>query len=143
MNKKILWVEDDHYAIKGLLRPLELAGFHIDVASSAVEGYRLAQKWQEYDLFVVDLILPLSDDDEEVIPQVRSWDHEEFLGIGLTKWLKDDLKVDRPVLIMSVVGDISARINLDGYTSVFTLSKRGLLPSRVKTEIFKILDLKD
>lgn len=143
MYKKILWIEDDHYAIKGLLRPLELAGFQIDVASSAADAYQKVQDWQQYDLFVVDLIIPLSDDDREVIPEVREWEKEEFLGIGLTKWLKDVQKVDRPILIMSVVGDIPTRINLEGYSSVYTLSKRGLLPSRVKTVIFNILGVKD
>jgi CheY-like chemotaxis protein len=142
MNKKILWLEDDHYAIKGLMRPLELAGFTMDVAASAVDGYEMAQNWQQYDLFVVDLIIPLSNDDKDVTPELKAWDDEEFLGIAFTKWLKDQVKVDRPVLIMSVVGDISSRFNLAAYDSVFTLSKRGLLPSSVKAEVFRILNIK-
>ena len=83
MKKRILWVEDDYYAIRGLMRPLERAGFQIDAATSAAVGYQLASQWKTYDLIVVDLILPLSDDDHALPSVVKSWSREEYIGIGL------------------------------------------------------------
>lgn len=137
--KKLLWVEDDYYAIKGLIRPLQLEGYEVDVATSALEGYRKAQAPAQYDIIVVDLILPISENGEELPPVVRSWEEEEYTGIGLAKWLKLDLKVSCPVLMMSVVSDVISRFNLKEVGLTHTLSKKGLLPSRVKAEIFKIL----
>ena len=54
MKQRILWIEDDHFAIKGLVRPLELLGFKIDVATSAIEGFHKAQNWKSYDLILVE-----------------------------------------------------------------------------------------
>ena len=139
MNKKILWIEDDYYAIKGLLRPLELDGFVIEVATSALEGYTKSQNWREYDLMVVDLILPLSDDNQDIPQVVRGWDNEEYTGIGLAKWLKQEMKVQCPILMMSVVSSTS-KYNLQEYGLNNILSKKNLLPSRVKSEVYKILE---
>lgn len=144
MNKRILWIEDDYYAIKGLFRPLQLSGFEIEVATSAVDAYEKARNWQKFDIIVVDLIIPLSDYDEEIQSEtVKSWDNEEYLGVGLAKWLIKDLKVECPVLIMSVVIDAISRFKLSEYGLVHILSKKGLRPSVVKAEIFRILGVKE
>lgn len=144
MNKKILWIEDDYYAIKGLVRPLEISGFHIDVATSAKDGYEKAIKWQEYDLLVVDVIVPVSEDDGEVLPLIEAWESNgEYVGIGLTKWLVNELKVERPILLMSVVSDPIKRASLSEHPNLHSLSKKGLLPSKVKEEVFRILNMKE
>lgn len=138
MKNKILWIEDDFYAIKGLLRPLELEGFTVDVATSALEGYLKASQWEEYDLIVIDLILPTSDDNQEIPEIVKKWEDEEYSGLGLAKWLKNDLKANCPLLMMSVVG-ASLKRNLLENDLKNVLSKKNLLPSEVKTTIYKIL----
>lgn len=139
MSKFILWIEDDYYAIKGLFKPLEKEGFKVNVATSALDAYNQLQNWRTYDLIVVDLIVPLSDDDAKIPPQVKFWEDEQYVGLGIAKWLARDLKVERPVLLLSVVRDPIANFNLSEFGLKYYLSKSGLLPSRVKEKVLRIL----
>lgn len=142
MNRKILWVEDDYYAIKGLVRPLENANFKIQVATSAKEAYDYVMKWQDYDLIVLDVIVSVTDDEEPVIPEIEQWANtDEYVGIAMARWLLQDLKIERPILLMSVVNDPVNRFGLTGTPNLYYLSKKGLLPSRVKDEVFRILNI--
>src|SRR5512138_3706986 len=52
MSKRILWIEDDYYTIKGLVKPLENDGFCIDIAIDGIEAYKKLTSWQAYDLIV-------------------------------------------------------------------------------------------
>lgn len=140
MQKRVLWIEDDFYAVKGLLRPLELEGFRVESATSALEGYAKAHQWKSYDLIVVDLILPLSDDAGNLPDIVRGWKTEQYAGVGLLKWLLNDLKVECPVLLLSVVRDPVKTFHLE-HPLLTPLPKRGLLPTRVKDEVHRILGL--
>jgi CheY-like chemotaxis protein len=141
---RIMWVEDDYYAIKGLVRPLEKSdkiSFNIDVATSALDGFKRLSGSAEYDLIVVDLILPLYDQPEALPPTVESWKEEKFLGVGLTKWLMSDVNPGCPVLILSVVEDPIPTYGLEGLGVAGSLVKRGLLPSVVTEKVFEILEL--
>jgi CheY-like chemotaxis protein len=138
MNKKILWIEDDYYAIQGLFHPMEKEGFKLDVAVSALDGYRKAQKWKEYDLIVVDLILPVSQQQETAPELVKSWEDEKInkhVGIGVVKWLVETLKVECPVIIMSVVPDPIAAFNLENLKISGYISKSGLLPTNLNEQL--------
>ena len=141
MNKKILWIEDDFYAIKGLVRPLTKLGYEIDVATSAMDGYKKAQHWQGYDMLVVDLIIPVCEHDISIPETVQSWAQEKHVGIGLAKWLKSEQKVDRPILLLSVVRDPIARFGLAEYGLQHSLSKSGLVPTRVKDTVLSMLGI--
>ena len=141
MKNHILWIEDDYYAIQGLVRPLVKAGFEVDPATSAVEGYKKAKNWRSYDLIIVDLILPLSDSDEKLPLEVIAWEREVYVGVGLAKWLLTELKVKCPVLLLSVVRDPITTFHLENIGLADYLPKRGLLPSRVKEEVLKLLGL--
>lgn len=140
-GKRVLWIEDDYYAIKGLVRPLEKSGFQIDVATSASGGYHKLSNRQAYDLIVVDLILPLSDDASSPPPEVAAWLNEQYSGIGLLRWLMQDPKIECPVLVLSVVQDPISIYSLEGLGLAGSLLKRGLLPSRVKEEVFRLLGM--
>ncbi len=143
MTKHILWIEDDYYAIKGLMRPLEKAGFTVDAAASAHDGYLKAMQWQSYDLITVDLILPLSNDDRILPEKVAAWQTEEYTGVGLLKWLLTELQVKCPVLLLSVVRHPTHTFHLENLGLAGYLPKRGLLPSHVKEEVFKLLGIRD
>jgi CheY-like chemotaxis protein len=142
MKRRILWIEDDYFAIRGLVNPLKKAGFQIDVATSAYEGYQKVKGRQKYDLIVVDLIMPLSNSEDTLplLAEVRSWGDEDYPGIGLLKWLKLKLKVECPVLILSVIQNPISRYGLEDLGVSGTLLKRGLLPTRVKEVVFEILE---
>jgi len=142
MNKKILWVDDDYYSIQGLFRPIEKDGFQLDVAISALEAYQKAKNWKEYVLIVVDLIMPISQQQENIPDIVRGWENEtqyDFVGIGLATWLLRDMKVKCPVLILSIVPNPVLRYNLDKLGLAGYIQKSGLLPSRLKEEVYQVL----
>lgn len=140
MNKRILWVEDDYFAIKGLMRPLEKDGFTFDIATSVLDFYPLSQQWSNYSLIIVDLILPLSESKEEEIPlKLKNLvENAEFSGIGLVKWLVMEMKAECPILILSTVEVPLIKFHLQECKSIKSLSKSGLLPSIVKQ---KVLDM--
>jgi CheY-like chemotaxis protein len=140
-ERRILWIEDDYHVVKGLLRPLEKIGVQIDVATSALDGYRMLTKQQRYDLIVVDLILPLTDDTWPPPKIVAAWQDERHAGVGLLKWLMQDLKVECPVLVLSVVQDPIPTFDLGDLGIAGSLLKRGLLPSAVKEEVSRLLGI--
>lgn len=143
MSKKILWIDDDFYAIQGLFRPLVQQGYTIQDARSALEGYRKALSWQEYDLIVVDLIITI-DERQETTPEiVRSWiDEEEYpqVGIGIVKWLLTDLKVTCPVVILSIVADPIKTYQMEYLGLAGSIQKDGLLPTTLRDQILDIFE---
>lgn len=143
MNKTILWIDDDYYSIQGLFRPITVSGYRVDVAVSALEGYRKAQNWKNYDLIVVDLIIPVSQLQETAPEIVKSWENEDehvYVGVGLVKWLLTKLGAKCPVIILSIVPDPISTYELDGIGLAGHIQKDGLLPSKLKEDIIKITE---
>ena len=60
-GRRILWVEDDYYHLKGLVRPLVKKGCEIVNAGSYVEAVGLLNDWRNFSLILLDLIIPYSD----------------------------------------------------------------------------------
>jgi len=139
MKNRILWIEDEAFMVKGLLRPMEKIGFQVEVAKSALEGFQKALSWKQYDIIVVDLIIPLSSDELTLPETVRQWDDEAYVGVGLAKWMAVELKVEIPILLLSVVRNPLMAYDLEQFGLEHYLSKSGLLPSHVKDEILRIL----
>jgi CheY-like chemotaxis protein len=139
MKNKILWIEDESFMIKGLLRPMEKIGFQIDIASSAYDGFLKAQNWKNYDILVVDLIIPLSGDEKTIPLIVKGWEQEPYVGIGLSKWLTTELRIEVPILLLSVVQNPLVIYDLKKIGLKHYLPKSGLLPSLVKEAILQIL----
>jgi len=143
LNKKILWVEDESYTIQGLFKPLIAMGIEVVEAKCAIEAFNMAQNWQSYDMIAIDLIIPLMNDDEDLPDVVAGWDEEPYVGIGLAKWLVTDLKVECPILLLSVIDNPIKVYNLSEYGLTHYLSKSGLLPSVVKKDVLSILGVGD
>ncbi|MGA9349206.1 MAG: hypothetical protein WBW48_10435 [Anaerolineae bacterium] len=137
---KILWIEDDYYHVAGLFRRLEKEGFTVVSATSANEAYRKVQDWQDYDVIVVDIILPLRDQrTNEILPEVENWRREEYAGIGLLKYMYRELQIEVPVVVLSVVADeLTDTLEALGVDEV--LSKRGILPRQVQESVHKVLE---
>jgi len=141
MNTKILWIEDDYYNYQSLFRPLEQKGVVVEHALSAAEGYKKARNWKNYDLIVVDIILPLTKDSAPIAEEVLRWEKEEYLGIGLVKWLRNTIKVKCPIVILSVIDDPIENYHLQELHIEDNVAKRGLLPSRLTERIKPILNM--
>jgi len=137
MSTKILWVEDDYYNYQSLFRPLQRRGIEVDYALSALDGYQKAQHWKQYAVIVVDIILPPKREPGSLPDIVKTWEKEKFFGIGLVKWLLKELKVDCPVIILSVVDNPVDDYGLQGLELADYIPKRGLLPSELTKRILK------
>jgi len=137
---KILWIEDDYYHVKGLFRRLEKEGYTILYATSANEAYYKVQDWQTYDVIVVDVILPLRDQrDNELLPEVENWKQEEYAGIGLLKYMYRELRIEVPVIALSVVANkLAGTLEALGVDEV--LLKRGILPRQVQETVHEVLE---
>ncbi len=57
MNKKVLIIDDDISILEGFKTLLKNQGYQVSVADKGKDAYRLA-KGGDYDVFVVDFILP-------------------------------------------------------------------------------------
>jgi len=139
-TKRIRWIEDDFDLLQSIFTPIKREGYKIDSAKSALDGYEKALNWQKYDLIVVDMIMPISNDTDA--PEiVKHWKEDEYVGIGLVKWLLGELKVDRPVVVLSISSSQESLqksfgdLPIAGY-----ISKRGLLPSTLKELILNLLE---
>jgi DNA-binding response OmpR family regulator len=83
---KILICEDNLLAMKTLSYILEKEGFELDTAADGNKALTLLQN-TVYDLIVVDIHLPFHS------------------GLELVKYLRSDLKMDTPVLVLTAFSD--------------------------------------
>lgn len=141
MNK-ILWVDDDYFHIQSLLRQVEKKGYKIDYALNAADGFVKAKNWKEYKIIIVDIILPLSNHNEKLSDTVKSWELEDYPGVGFLKWLLLELKVKIPVVVLSVIEDLLDKYELQGLGVAEVITKTGQGPSQIAERLNQYLKSK-
>jgi two-component system OmpR family response regulator len=87
---RLLIIEDDVAAAKSLKKGLEESGFTVDLAHDGEAGLKQARD-KDYDLWVIDVMLPLRD------------------GLSLLKILRDEGR-RTPALILSALGKVDDRV---------------------------------
>ena len=97
----ILICEDNRLAKKTLSVVIERMGYETETAEDGIEALRLLQE-KVYDLIIVDIHLPYHS------------------GLELVEFLRSDLKLDTPVLIVTAFSDPqmqrqAAGLGIDGY----------------------------
>jgi CheY-like chemotaxis protein len=149
-KKKILWVEDDYYHLKGLTRPLEKAGFEVIPARSVVEAKSLLGEWQSFQLIILDLIIPYSDtelatSDPEPHLNFKNGKLSENVsllvrnGLILFDYIVSDLKVNIPILILSIVQTNHIIKDLLNRGAARSVKKEGLIPKDVQNMVLDII----
>lgn len=88
---KILVVEDEHKIANSIKKGLEQESYAVDVAYDGEEGYDLAST-EEYDVIVLDLMLPLKS------------------GMEICKDLRDE-KIHTPILMLTARGQTSDKVS--------------------------------
>ena len=116
MTKKkthhILWVDDDIYEIEYLLYPLEKEGYKIEKFAHLPEAYQALVKSRGFDLIVLDLLMPPTDHFGD-IPEWLNKEHSNGAnGIKLLIQIRENLNIQIPVLILSVVPDAIEEMNI-------------------------------
>ncbi len=87
---RILIVEDEHRIAQSIKKGLEQETYAVDVAYDGEEGYDLAST-EEYDLFIIDRLLP------------------KIEGVELCRRLRKE-HIHTPVLILTAKGQVSDRV---------------------------------
>lgn len=124
MSKKLLVVDDEEILLKGLKYSLEQDGYIIDTAIDGFEAYEKAIN-NEYDLVVLDLMLPKMD------------------GLEVCRKIREKSMV--PIIILTAKGEDTSKVlgleyGADDYlTKPFNILE---LKARIKA-IFRRVDLKD
>ncbi|PKM51050.1 MAG: DNA-binding response regulator [Firmicutes bacterium HGW-Firmicutes-7] len=140
MSKKILVVDDEKLIIKGITFSLEQDGFEVDSALDGEEALNLA-KGKEYDLIVLDVMLPKIDG-LSVCQQIREFsvvpiimltakgdDMDKILGL---EYGADDY-MTKPFNIL----ELKARIK-----AIFRRSKYGATEGTENNQVLSSGDLK-
>ncbi len=87
---RILVVEDEHRIANSIKKGFEQEGYAVDVAYDGEAGYDLAAT-EDYDIMVLDLMLPIMD------------------GIEMTKELRKN-KIHTPILVLTAKGQIQDKV---------------------------------
>jgi CheY-like chemotaxis protein len=101
-RKKILWVEDDAWAIQGLMLPIIHSGVEVEIVETYTDALEKLEIGEAFDAFVVDLILPLARDAESDIS--TQGEQDKYLGVSLVKEIKARWP-EAPVFVLTVVSD--------------------------------------
>ena len=106
MAKKILFIDDEPEFVRPQVTALEDAGYEVTLETDPDEAVALLQK-QEFDLIILDLIMPPRREDRERGDQ--ELDFAET-GVKLHQEIRDRLRlVDIPIVFLSVVRDLDIR----------------------------------
>jgi CheY-like chemotaxis protein len=139
VNKKIAWIEDDADEIAVVVKPLIRAGFEFKYYHNYREALDNLEEIRKCDLILLDLIIPPGEDEGED----QGINTDEYLGKLLPKRLRSEFDIDIPVIVLSVVADTNGIEEEDKEAlNVVTLSKP-VRPSRLKTEVYKLLGLQE
>lgn len=146
-DKLILWVEDEYYHIKYLVKPLQQAGYGILPARSLTEAKTLVAKGTHIDLILLDLLIPYSEN-STISPDIHVGDlhsPENLVrnGLDLLSYLVDDFHVTCPLVVLSIVedDDVMNRVRAFGVSAV--MPKRGLFPKQIRDKITEILEVRN
>lgn len=136
MAKKILVVDDEKLIVKGIRFSLEQDGMQVDCAYDGEDGFEMA-KGNEYDLILLDLMLPKMDG-MEVCQQIREFsnvpiimltakgdDMDKILGL---EYGADDY-VTKPFNILELKARIKAIMRRSGQEKVSEKPKKQVIES--------------
>jgi CheY-like chemotaxis protein len=141
---KILWIDDDNRILRGFLRKVEEEGVIVDYAGYALEGYmKIKKNGAEYDLILVDIILPLfpmSDGAMELPDEIRRWEYEDDLGIFLVKEIIKLYPMAK-VAILSILDEGAVQKRLGEAKVLQIFPKQTISSAELKEKVMKLLAL--
>lgn len=135
MAKRILWIEDDYYHLQGLVTPLKRISFSIDIAESYNEALTYLENWKDYDLIILDLLLPNMEkgDFEE---NLKPWHYGKMLFYYMKR-----IEIDRPIVILSIVQYKELIRELMNHGASMHLEKIDLTPLQVKEAVLSLIGI--
>jgi DNA-binding NtrC family response regulator len=124
MMKRIMWLEDDAYFVKKLMRPFEEEGYEIKIYETAALFIDDIDLVPSSDLVVIDLLVPSGVFDESVT----------YAGLEVLRKVSALPRVP-PVLVFSVVFQRNVEETVNKYTKNFIQKpvRLGDFTSRVRS----------
>lgn len=146
-SKKILWIDDDYFHIKGLAKSLEKEGYKVVPARSYVEATNFLEYWESYCLVILDLIIPYSESaplkndisDDDLIDRRENAYNLAENGIELFNYMIYEIKLNIPIIILSVVQHREITNGLLKQGAKERIYKLGLLPNELKRIVIETL----
>lgn len=140
MAKKILVVDDEKLIVKGIRFSLEQDGMLVDCAYDGEDGFEMAKE-NEYDLILLDLMLPKMDG-MQVCQQIREFSNVPIImltakGDDMDKILGLEYGADDYVTKPFNILELKARIK-----AIMRRSKQGAVVETPKKQVVEVGDLK-
>jgi CheY-like chemotaxis protein len=143
-RKKILWIDDDYRILKGFLRKVADVGVDVEYAGFALEGYRMLRKpGADYDLILVDIILPLfpmSEISLELPDAIKSWEFSDDLGILIIKEIAQLQPVPK-IAVLSILDEITVQRRLGDNKVLRIFPKQTITSAELKENIMQLLEI--
>lgn len=142
--KTILWIEDDYYHLRGLFRRIEKKGFLLIPARSYIEAKKILRDRKDFCLIVLDLIIPYSENSLNY-PNKENEKAEETNaqitqnGIQILNYIVKDLKLNIPILILSIVRTRKILDKLTKIKNVKIIEKLGITPIVIERIVLDVL----
>jgi len=129
-NKKIAWIEDDIGIIKDVVQPLINEGYIFTYLRSVKDTLDNINTLKTVDLILLDLIIPAGEDKE---------DFQQYPGVDLLEKLRNNLNIETPVVVFTVVtsGQVYQRLHELG---VVEIVNKPIRPSTLKEIVEQILN---
>lgn len=130
-GKRMLWVEDDYFRLRGMVRPLQKRGLEVVSVENEREATELLDKKQHFDVFLIDILIPEGLEESQVESAVLK-DHP---GLSLIEKIRCVYKLSTPILVLTVVQDarVLGRIRKIGVSNI--LLKGYFHPSELEHEV--------
>jgi DNA-binding response OmpR family regulator len=130
MGKTIAWIEDDTDIIDPVVRPLELAGYHVRRYRTASEALDAGAEIAAADLILLDMIQRPGQLD---VPMGR------YPGIEVLSRLQNSYHLTQPIIVLTVVRNEELAPELERL-GVHTIVHKPVLPSRLKAHVESALN---
>jgi CheY-like chemotaxis protein len=128
MSKRIVWIEEDTYIIRSVVRPLEDRGYQIDVVENMHDALERIDDLKKCDLILLDIILPTGTVD---------WEEENHVGLAILRRLRAQ-GVTTPVIALTVVRKTETTEALHALGVKHILHKP-VLPSELEKKVLQVL----
>lgn len=129
MPRRIVWIEDDTPIIRAVVRPLENAGYDIEIYSDVGDALDHVDQIRSADLILLDMILP---------PGAFQGELGRYPGLYILEQLRRKHDVTTPVIALTVVSRSTLHDELRAL-GVADILNKPVLPSELKQRVEEVL----
>jgi len=105
---KILFIDDEPEFVRPQISALEEMGYDVTFKSDPYSAIAVLEN-QQFDLIILDLIMPPYNDKKQDEPENKLVDESIEVGEKLHRELRERLKVNTPIIFLTVIRDHEIR----------------------------------